>query len=76
MVFDIVIIVLLVITIVVLLFRNYRSYDGQVVITTAPDGKKLFTLELDRNPDEIENMKRISFKVTSEEKPGYNEIAD
>ena len=47
------------------------KHDGQIVITTNEEGKKIFTLELDKDPEEIENLNSISFKVTGEQKSGY-----
>jgi len=43
-----------------------RHADGHIVITEDEDGKKMFTLELDKNPDEIASMDYILFKVTGE----------
>jgi hypothetical protein len=37
--------------------------DGQIMITMDDAGKKMFSLELDKTPDEIENMKFITFEV-------------
>jgi hypothetical protein len=45
------------------IWRKRRSYDGVIVITRDRTGKKLFSLELDKTPEEIEKMKSISFKV-------------
>lgn len=39
---------------------------GQMIITIQ-DGKKLFSLELDKDPDEIANMHSIVFKVVNEQ---------
>lgn len=44
-------------------WRKRRSYDGIIVITRDRIGKKLFSLELDKTPEEIEKMKIVSFKV-------------
>lgn len=44
-----------------------RPHDGEIVVTTDRNGKKTFSLELERTPEEIEKMKRISFKVVSHE---------
>jgi len=40
---------------------------GQIVITEDASGKKLFSLELDKAPVEIEQMKKVTFKVVSED---------
>ena len=45
------------------LWLKSRSYDGKIIITQEASGKKIFSLELDKAPIEIENMKRITFKV-------------
>ena len=49
-----------------LVARHNRKSYGQIVITEAIDGKKTFSLEIDKNPDEIESMGFITFKVTKE----------
>lgn len=45
----------------------HKSYDGKVVITKSDEGKTLFTLELDIDPDEIKNMYALNFKVMDED---------
>lgn len=46
-----------------------RKYDGivvfqgELVISENREGKKTFSLELSRNPDEIARMEAITFKV-------------
>ncbi len=53
--------------------KQYESsgaaYDGQIVVTTPEIGPKLFSLQLDNNPEDIENKKSITFKVQSEAPP-------
>jgi len=49
-----------------LVARHNRKSYGQIVITEAIDGKKTFSLEIDKNPDEIASMGFITFKVTKE----------
>lgn len=44
-----------------------RKFDGEMVITQDVDGKKLFSLEIAKNPEQIEQMKSVTFKVV---KPG------
>jgi hypothetical protein len=39
------------------------AYDGKVVVETNGAGKKLFSLELDGDPAEIEQKSAVSFKV-------------
>lgn len=47
--------------------RSYDAsgakYDGNVVVMSSPDGGKTFSLELEKNPDEIAEMSKIVFKV-------------
>ena len=45
--------------------KRHRS-DGQIVIMEKEDGTKLFSLEIDKNPDEIAKMKYVCFKITGE----------
>jgi stress response protein SCP2 len=39
--------------------------DGKIVVTQGSSGKKVFSLELDKTPEEIETMNVISFKVVT-----------
>lgn len=48
---------------ILVLWSRQRVNGGKIVITQNEDGKKLFSLELDKDPDEIEQMSYISFKV-------------
>lgn len=43
-------------------YKRY-SYDGKVVVTNTDDGRKVFSLELDTDPYEIEEKSYISLKV-------------
>jgi hypothetical protein len=47
---------------ITLKLRN--DIDGKIVIITDDEGKKMFSLELDMDPDEIEKRQYIRFKVT------------
>lgn len=38
-------------------------FQGEIVISEGKEGKKLFSLELSANPDEITKMEAITFKV-------------
>lgn len=58
---TIIIIILSIIAQIYLFFR-YRRKDGEIIITEI-DGKKLFSLELEKSPEEIANMTFIVFKV-------------
>ncbi len=39
------------------------AYDGQLVVIIPEDGPKVFALELDGDPEELEHKKSITFKV-------------
>jgi hypothetical protein len=40
--------------------------DGDIVVTTDPEtGLKIFSLEIDKSPEEIEAMDIVSFKINS-----------
>lgn len=43
--------------------KRNGHHDGKIIVTKTSDGKKIFTLELDGDPDEIEGKDSISFKV-------------
>lgn len=45
--------------------ESEAAYDGKVVVETKETGKKMFSLELDGDPEEIEQKAAVSFKVTS-----------
>lgn len=47
----------------VLIILKGKRPDGVILITEDPDGKKTFSLELAKTPEEIESMKMIFFKV-------------
>lgn len=61
-----------------------KPHDGEIVITTDYAGKKIFSLELDKTPEELEKMKRVAFKVVSLSQDlddnvlqlGFDEVAD
>lgn len=42
------------------------GYDGNLVIKEPEEGKKIFSLEFDGDPEEIVHKKAISFKVNTE----------
>lgn len=39
------------------------KFDGNIVVMNTQDGGKTFSLELDKNPDELAEMDKIVFKV-------------
>jgi hypothetical protein len=56
----------LVLTIDIVLMRRNRKIDGEIVITVNADGRKLISLEIDKNPDDFIVGDYILFKVTDE----------
>ncbi|MET0786969.1 MAG: hypothetical protein ABWY25_09700 [Paenisporosarcina sp.] len=56
------------------LISQAKKIDGQIVVKENEDGKKVFSLELNRSPDEIENMKQITFKVANQENEEYEDF--
>jgi hypothetical protein len=44
---------------------DQRQYDGKIVIGTSENGKKLFSLELDGDPEELEPKSSVTFKIVS-----------
>lgn len=47
-------------------YENSDSkYDGTVLVENSPDGPKLFSLELNSDPLELEKKKHITFKIGS-----------
>lgn len=49
-------------TIWLVIQRSY-SNEGRIIIEKDETGKVLFTLEIDIDPLEIQNMKNVSFRV-------------
>jgi hypothetical protein len=53
--------------------RSYVStgakYSGAINIATSEDGDKAFTLELDGDPFELENMSDVSFRINTQLQP-------
>lgn len=47
--------------------KRNQKVDGDILILTTNEGKKLFSLELDKSPEEMEKMKFIVFKVVKSE---------
>lgn len=46
-----------------------EAYDGKIVVTTSDTGRKLFSLEIDGDPEEIEQKSSIAFRVGSRTAP-------
>lgn len=57
------------------LYLEFKAnhYDGQIVVMNDPDGKKTFMLEIAQDPNQLEVMKTVLFKVTNERSPGYED---
>jgi Putative phage holin Dp-1 len=43
--------------------RSEAAYDGEVVVEKTDAGGKLFSLQLEGDPEEIEQKKTVAFKV-------------
>lgn len=39
------------------------NYAGHIAIDTSPEGKKLYTLNLDGDPHDLDLMKEVTFKI-------------
>ena len=62
-----------IIIITYLIFKlNTKRFSGQLVIKTNEEGKKIFLLELDKSPSDLENLHSVTFKVVKEESRGYD----
>jgi hypothetical protein len=69
MIYWVVIIIIIIICLILQIFfyiRNQKA-DGNIVITKEISGKKIFSLELLKTPEEIEKMKFIVFKVVTDD---------
>ena len=44
-------------------FIEGKKPDGRIIVSTNKFGKKMFSLELEKTPEEIENMRTIFFRV-------------
>jgi hypothetical protein len=67
--FDNVVVVVLCVSASLLLFWYFvmrkHSYDGKIVITVTEEGVKNFLLELDGDPERLEEQKSVTFKIVS-----------
>lgn len=43
--------------------KNEFKYDGDIVITQGTDGKKIYTLQLNGHPSELDDKKEVFFKI-------------
>lgn len=46
--------------------KTQPTGGGQIVVTQDETGKKVFSLELDKDPEEIQGMKSVTFNITDE----------
>lgn len=44
---------------------SMKKYSGHISISEKPDGGKLYLLELDGDPENIDQMKHVTFRVGS-----------
>ncbi len=67
--FDIVVTVVLCASASLFLIWYYtmckHSYDGKIVISVNEEGVKNFLLELDGDPERLEEQKSVTFKIVS-----------
>lgn len=54
-------------------FEPKTIFQGELIVTQSKEGKKIFSLELDRSPEDIINMESITFKVIDIEKEALAE---
>jgi hypothetical protein len=68
MIYLVIIIVIIALFVIFEIFvlKSNLKLGGKIVITKNEVGRKLFSLELDADPDEIEKMNFILFKVVKE----------
>lgn len=57
----------------VYLFVKVYDYEGDILIGWTDQGKKMFSLDIDKNPDHIETMKVVRFRVVKEEESNIAE---
>ena len=43
--------------------KSGAAFDGKVVVSTTGNGKKLYSLELDGDPENLQDKRRVSFRV-------------
>jgi len=49
-----------------------RKHDGKLVLRTTEEGKTVYTLQLECDPEELMHKRSISFKVDSSSKETEN----
>lgn len=55
-----------------MLLLSKLPHDGQMVITTNEAGIKVFSLELDKDPEDLEGQEYVSFKITDKRSEDYD----
>lgn len=63
----ILIVIALVIGIIIGRISLKYTYDGKIIVETNESGIKVFSLEIDEDPDDLEKRNRIIFKVVSKQ---------
>jgi len=53
------------VTYAIMYIRRDKHYVGSMILTQEGD-KKIFSLELDKDPDELASMESITFKIVQE----------
>lgn len=49
--------------------RSYlavKRYDGNIIVSKKKDGKQLYSLEINRNPEDLAHMDTVLFKVAKD----------
>lgn len=52
-----------------------KKYNGEIVVITDSTGKKTFLLEIESNPEDLEELGEILFKVTDRMEPDDDDAA-
>ena len=56
-------IILISLLVILYLIKRSRKFDGYIVVMQKEDGTKVFSLELKKEPEDLETMKHVVFKV-------------
>ena len=59
-------------TYAIMYIRTRKVFAGNIVLSETEEGKKIFSLEIERDPDEIWSADVISFKVLRPEPSDEN----
>lgn len=52
-------------TIIYARYFSKVAYDGAIVVSSPEEGKKVFSLELNGDPNDLEQKTAVTFKITS-----------